>query len=460
MGDEQKKAPRVGLLGRLALHYGMITKGQLLECLRAQASGMPPDRLGKVLLEDGYITNEQLDKLVRKQAELKQRSSEKSKAPQQGEEASGPTEGEKPKAAPRPVVKSKPLSEAPPQGSGVPGEIWVSLRDAHQDGASDVHFQTGSKPFIRRSGRIQMIGAEPMARDVVIQLVEAILDDAKLSLLQEEGQVDGGWDMGEGLRCRYNCFEGIRGPGVVLRLVPTVIPTLEDLGLPSILARFTGYSQGLVLVTGPAGCGKSSTVAALVQLLNEERKENILILEDPTEFIYHPESCNILQRQIPDHSTTYATALRAALREDPDVIVIGEMRDLETVSLALSAAETGHLVLGTMHTRDGPGTVERVIGIFPPDQQGQVRSMLSESLRGVVSQRLLRRAEGKGRVPAVEILFNNHAVANQIRENRTYQLGNIMQMGHAQGMCSMKDSLIRLQEEGTVTKKEVARAQA
>ena len=456
MGDEQKKAPRVGLLGRLALHYGMITKGQLLECLRAQASGMPPDRLGKVLLEDGYITRDQLDKLIRKQAELKQRSSEKPQGPQEAETP----KAEKLKAAPRPVVAARPMGEAPPQGSAVPGEIWVRLRDAHRDGASDIHFQTGSKPFIRRGGRIQMVGADPMDRDTVIQLVEAILDDAKLTLLQEEGQVDGGWDLGEGLRCRYNCFEGIRGPGVVLRLVPTEIPTLEELGLPSILARFTGFSQGLVLVTGPAGCGKSSTVAALVQLINEERKENILILEDPTEFIYHPDSCNILQRQIPDHSTTYATALRAALREDPDVIVIGEMRDLETVSLALSAAETGHLVLGTMHTRDAPGTVERVIGIFPPDQQGQVRSMLSESLRGVVSQRLLRRAEGKGRVPAVEILFNNHAVANQIRENRTYQLGNIMQMGHSQGMCSLKDSMIRLMEAGTVTKKEVARAQA
>ena len=354
----------------------------------------------------------------------------------------------------------KDLSEAPPSRSGIPGALWILLRDAHRDGASDIHFQSGSKPFIRRLGQVQMVGSEPLEQAVVIQLIEAMLDDAKIATLQKEGQVDGGWDIGDGLRCRYNCFEGVRGPGVVLRLVPMAIPTLEDLGLPSILARLTGFHQGLVLITGPAGCGKSSTVAALIQLMNEERKENILVLEDPTEFIYRPHACNIVQRQIPDHSASYASALRAALREDPDVILIGEMRDLETVSLALSAAETGHLVLGTMHTRDVAGTVERVIGIFPPDQQGQVRSMLSESLRGVVSQKLLKRAEGKGRVPAVEILFNNHAVGNLIRENRTFQLGNILQMSHSQGMCSMKDSLAQLQKAGLVTRKEVARALA
>lgn len=454
MSEEKKQAPRVGLIGRLAIHFKMITKEQLLRCLREQNMKVPPDRLGQVLLEGGYITQSQLDQLLRKQEELKQRSPDKAPA----REAPAPAAVA---ARPRPpAAVHKDLSEAPPSRSGIPGALWILLRDAHRDGASDIHFQSGSKPFIRRLGQVQMVGSEPLEQAVVIQLIEAMLDDAKIATLQKEGQVDGGWDIGDGLRCRYNCFEGVRGPGVVLRLVPMAIPTLEDLGLPSILARLTGFHQGLVLITGPAGCGKSSTVAALIQLMNEERKENILVLEDPTEFIYRPHACNIVQRQIPDHSASYASALRAALREDPDVIVIGEMRDLETVSLALSAAETGHLVLGTMHTRDVAGTVERVIGIFPPDQQGQVRSMLSESLRGVVSQKLLKRAEGKGRVPAVEILFNNHAVGNLIRENRTFQLGNILQMSHSQGMCSMKDSLAQLQKAGLVTRKEVARALA
>ena len=457
MSQEKKQAPKVGLLGRLAIHFKMITKEQLMRCLREQNMRVPPDRLGQVLLDGGYITEDQLAQLLKKQEELKQRSGDKG-APKQ--EAPAQTEAASPASKPAPAPPVKPMTEAPPTRSGIPGELWVLIRDAHKDGASDIHFQTGSKPFIRRGGNVQMVGSEPLAADTIIQLIEAMLDDAKIKILQTEGQVDGGWDIAPGLRSRYNCFEGVRVPGVLLGLVTTEIPTLDDLGLPSILARLTGFHQGLVLITGPAGCGKSSTVAALIQLMNEERKENILILEDPTEFIYRPHSCNILQRQIPDHSASYASALRAALREDPDVIVIGEMRDLETVSLALSAAETGHLVLGTMHTRDVPGTVERVIGIFPPDQQGQVRSMLSESLRGVVSQRLLKRAEGKGRIPAVEILFNNHAVGNMIRENRTFQLGNILQMSHSQGMCSMKDSLARLQAEGLVTRKEVARAQA
>jgi twitching motility protein PilT len=454
VSDEKTQAPRVGLIGRLAIHFKMITKEQLLRCLREQNMKVPPDRLGQVLLEGGYINQSQLDQLLKKQDELNKRSADKGPAREAPAAAASA-------APPRPVAPARtPLRESPPSRSGIPGALWSLLRDAQRVGASDVHFQAGSKPFIRRMGRIQMVGTEPLGSDVVIQLIEAMLDDAKIKALQTDGQVDGGWDVGDGLRCRYNCFEGVRGPGVVLRLVPMSIPTLEELGLPSILARLTGFHQGLVLITGPAGCGKSSTVAALIQLMNEERKENILVLEDPTEFVYRPHACNILQRQIPDHSTSYASALRAALREDPDVIVIGEMRDLETVSLALSAAETGHLVLGTMHTRDVAGTVERVIGIFPPDQQGQVRSMLSESLRGVVSQKLLRRAEGKGRVPAVEILFNNHAVGNLIRDNRTFQLGNILQMSHSQGMCSMKDSLARLQADGLVTRKEVARALA
>lgn len=444
MSDEKKQAPRIGLLGRLAVHYGMITKEQLAQCMRKQGRQMPPQLLGKVLMEEDYITQAQLDQLVRKQEEMQQRAREKT--------------AEEDSVAPAPPP-AKPLAQAPPQDVRIPQEFWTLLRDAQRDGASDLHLQSGSKPFVRRNGRLQMVGADPVSTEQVVEMVDAVLDDSQIDVLKREGQIDGGWNVGDGLRCRFNCFESIRGPGVVLRLVPGEVPSLEELGLPSILARLTGFNQGLVLVTGPAGCGKSSTVAALVQLMNEERKENILILEDPTEFIYTPRSCNILQRQIPDHSASYATALRAALREDPDVIVIGEMRDLETVSLALSAAETGHLVLGTMHTRNAPGTVERVIGIFPPDQQGQVRSMLSESMRGVVSQRLLRRSDGKGRVPAVEILFNNHAIGNLIRENRTFQLGNMMQMGHSQGMCSMKDSLARLQSEGIVTRKEVARAQ-
>jgi twitching motility protein PilT len=258
-------------------------------------------------------------------------------------------------------------------------------------------------------------------------------------------------------RFRANLYRQQRGVDAVLRFISAQPPTLDDLGLPARLAKFTTYHQGMVLVTGPSGCGKSSTMAALVNLINEERREHILTIEDPIEYVHPSKRCLVNQRSAGHHTDSFARALRAALREDPDVIVIGELRDLETVSLALSAAETGHFVLATLHTDNAIRTVNRLVGTFPADQQDQVRTMLSESLRAVISQRLLPRADGQGRVPALETMVVTRAVGNLIRENKTFQIHSILQTGASQGMCLLDNSVRELLQQGVITAEEAAR---
>jgi twitching motility protein PilT len=248
-----------------------------------------------------------------------------------------------------------------------------------------------------------------------------------------------------------------RGVDAVFRYIPPEAPSLDDLGLPLALARFVNFHQGMVLVTGPAGCGKSSTLAALVDLINEERHEHILTIEDPIEYLHPSKRCLVNQRSVHSHTESFARALRGALREDPDVIVVGELRDLETISLALSAAETGHLVLATLHTNNAIRTLNRIIGAFPADQQGQIRMMISESLRVVISQRLIPRADGQGRVAAIENLVINRAVGNLIRENKTFQIHSVLQTGASQGMMLLDDSIKALLDAGTITRDEALR---
>jgi twitching motility protein PilT len=258
-------------------------------------------------------------------------------------------------------------------------------------------------------------------------------------------------------RFRANLYRGLRGLDGVFRFISPEPPTLEQLGLPARLAKFTTYHQGMVVITGPSGCGKSSTMAALVNLINEERREHILTIEDPIEYVHTSKQCLVNQRSAGDHTQSFARALRAALREDPDVIVIGELRDLETVSLALSAAETGHFVLATLHTDNAIRTVNRLVGAFPADQQDQVRTMLSESLRAVISQRLLPRADGKGRVAALETMIVTRAVSNLIRENKTFQIHSILQTGASQGMALLDSSIRELVSKGLVKAEDAAR---
>ncbi len=352
-------------------------------------------------------------------------------------------------AAPAPARAR--AGESPAEGSD---DLLALLRRGVEAGASDIHLHAGTPLRLRLAGRF-----EPQA-DAVIdparseQAVLSAMTGEQRALFEERGELDFAYTVPNLGRFRVNAYRQQRGTDGVFRSLPPTPPGLEDLGLPSTLAKFTNYHQGLVLVTGPANCGKSSTLAAMVDIINEERREHILTIEDPIEVLHPSKRCVVNQRNVGPHTESFARALRAALREDPDVIVIGELRDLETISLALTAAETGHLVLGTLHTNNAIRTLNRIVGVFPADQQDQIRNMVSESLRAVVSQRLVTAADGTRRVPALEILVMNKAVGNLVRENKTFQILSVLQTGASQGMCLLDDSLNALVAEGTITREE------
>lgn len=285
----------------------------------------------------------------------------------------------------------------------------------------------------------------------------AALSDEQRSAFESEGELDLAYTVPGVGRYRTNIYKQHRGLDGLFHIVPMNPPSLAELRLPNELARLTTYSQGLILLTGPSGCGKSATMAALLNVINEERADHILTIEDPIETIHPCKRSVVNQRQVGRHTESFHRALRAALREDPDVIALGELRDFETISLALTAAETGHLVLATLHTNNAIRTIDRLVGSFPSNQQAQVRTMLSDSLRGIVSQRLVPTADGEGRVPALEVLISTKAIANLIRENKTFQLRDILQTGQAQGMCLLDGSLAELLKAGTITRDEAIR---
>ena len=288
-------------------------------------------------------------------------------------------------------------------------------------------------------------------------MIREVLTPEQLGALDAHGQVDFAYTIPGIGRFRSNAYRQQRGLDAVFRAIPPEPPTLADLGLPDNLARFCNYHQGMVLVTGPAGCGKSSTLAALLRIINEDRHDHIITVEDPIEYIHRSKLCVVNQRQVGRHTGSFARALRAALREDPDVIALGELRDLETISLALTAAETGHLVIATLHTSNAIRTINRILGVFPPEQQDQIKTMVSESLRAVISQRLVTRADGQGRVPALEVLVCNKAVGNLIRDNKTFQIRSVLQTGATHGMCLLDASLADLVKKGVITAEEAAR---
>lgn len=332
------------------------------------------------------------------------------------------------------------------------------LKKARDSGASDLHMSAGAKPFLRINGQINFLNM-PVLTDEQNRLYFAqIMNDKQWAHFVEKNDWDGSIDLGKEYgRFRTNVMKQRRGTSGVFRVIKQKVPRLADLGLPESLEKFTTYHQGLVLVTGSTGSGKSSTLAALIDLINESRQDHVITLEDPIEYIFHGKKCNVTQRQIEIHTQSWGNALRASLREDPDVIMIGEMRDLETVELAITASETGHLVFGTLHTTNATRTIDRVLDVFPPKEQAQIRAMVSESLKGVISQQLVPKADGKGRVAAVEILMWTPAVGNLIREKRTFQLFSVMQTGRKLGMQLMDDSLADLLKAGQITKEEARR---
>ncbi len=317
--------------------------------------------------------------------------------------------------------------------------------------ASDLHITVGLSPSIRVHGDIEPLPLPVLTRDDTHTLVHGIMNDAQKARFEGKRDIDFSLDFGEAGRFRVNAFFGRQGVGAVFRLIPSRIRSIAELGIPSIVSQMAEFERGLVLVTGPTGSGKSTTLAALVDQINSERKGHILTVEDPIEFVHAHKACVVNQREVGAHTESFSTALRAALREDPDVILVGEMRDLETISLAVSAAETGHLVFGTLHTSSAPQTVDRIIDVFPPHQQSQVRAQLAESIRGVVAQQLIRTIDGTGRAAALEIMTGTAAVRNLIREGKTYQLQSVIQTAVKEGMQTLDQSLRDLLRAGRIT---------
>ncbi|MCP4005446.1 MAG: type IV pilus twitching motility protein PilT [bacterium] len=336
--------------------------------------------------------------------------------------------------------------------SGPTAEIDARLAAAAAEGASDVHFHSRARPRVRLRGQLIEKDEPELSPEKAASLILPMLSEEDRATFEEHGELDFSYSLDGVGRFRTNVYRQLRGIDATMRRISPTPPTLESLNLPSALAKFTNFHQGMVLLTGPTSCGKSSTMAALVNMVNEERAEHILTIEDPIEYLHESKRCLVNQRNVKRHTESFARALRAALREDPDVIVIGELRDRETVSLAMTAAETGHFVLATLHTDNAIRTVNRIVGSFPPDQQEQVRSMLSESLRAVISQRLVPTVDGQAQVPATEVMVVNRAVGNLIRENKTVQIRSLMQTGLAQGMNLLDTSLSELLKNGTISR--------
>ena len=325
------------------------------------------------------------------------------------------------------------------------------LADGVSNHASDVHLHAGGALKQRINGEF-VVTEETVDSDAIERMVSASLTPEQRVILSRDGELDFCLELPGVGRFRANVYRQQRGIDAVFRTIPEKPPTLEDLGLPDSLKKYTDFHQGMVLITGPAGCGKSATLAALVNYINEQRNDHILTVEDPIEILHPSKNCLVNQRHAGHHTKSFARALRGALREDPDIIVIGELRDLETISLAMTAAETGHFVLATLHTANAVRTVNRMIGAFPSNEQDQVRAMLSESLRAVLSQRLVRTADGKSRVPALELLVINRTIGNLIRDEKTVQIRSSMQTGKAHGMYLLEQSLNDLVAAGTITR--------
>ena len=318
---------------------------------------------------------------------------------------------------------------------------------------SDLHLKTGTPPLVRIDGELQKLKHDPMSGEQVKNLIYEIMPERNQREYEAVNDTDFTYQLEDLARWRTNAYHDLNGPAVAMRLIPFDIMTVEDLGLPKPIVDLTELPKGIVLCCGPTGCGKSTTLAALLHEVNRRRNDHIITIEDPVEFVHESEECIVSHRQVGTHCESFKRALREALREDPDVILVGEMRDLETTALAIQCAETGHLVFSTVHTTTATSSVNRIIDQFPPDQQEQIRMMLAGTLRAVIAQTLCRRKK-KGRVAAFEILYVHSAVANQIREKKTYQLPSIIQTGKKYGMCMMNDSLMDLVKDGIISLQE------
>jgi len=456
------------LFGRIALHYKLVTPDQLNEAAARRTQDGAGRRLSDLLVDNGVLTAVQLQKLLAVQQDyIAKRDAAAQMAPlappvTEARVTAPVMETPEPEslytpAEPEPEPKPEPQGPPPFRWREAERRLDAILEYAVERQASDIHVHSAAPLKMRINGRLQEIEEEVLDRDLAAAVLGEVLTPEQKSALETLGQVDFAYTLPGRGRFRSNAYRQQRGTDAVFRAIPPEPPTLASLGLPESLARFANFHQGLVLITGPAGCGKSSTLAAMINIINRERHDHIITVEDPIEYLHRSQKCVVNQRQVGRHTGSFARALRAALREDPDVIALGELRDLETISLALTAAETGHLVLATLHTSNSIRTINRVLGVFPPSQQEQIKTMISESLRAVISQRLVPRADDKGRVAALEVLVCNKAVGNLIRENKTFQIRSVLQTGSAQGMCLLDGSLAELVKQKVITREEAAR---
>src|SRR6266513_506490 len=325
------------------------------------------------------------------------------------------------------------------------------MLETMRQGASDLHLTAGSPPLIRIRGRLTPLDTPMLMPQAVREVVYSILTDEQRKRLENDWQIDFAYSLPGAARFRVNAYFQRASIGAAFRLIPSDMPRLDSLALPPVLSEFTRKPRGFVLVTGPTGSGKSTTLAAMLDVINERRHEHIMTIEDPIEFLHRHNNCIVNQRELGADAQSFALALKAALRQDPDVILVGEMRDLETMSTALTAAETGHLVFATLHTQDTAQTVDRIVDAFPPTQQHQVRVQLSIALQGIVTQQLLKTADGQSRVCACEVLVPTPGVRNLIREGKTHQLYSALQTGGSHGMQTMDAALVDLVRRGAIT---------
>ena len=444
-------------IGEIAVEMGLLSTDQLNLMLRDQATLDRHLPLGELLRRFGLLRQSQVDDLLARQATRR----------------SGALRGP-PSAVPPPpeyrliddgddgesifeddewrVVETVEYrledEEIPDALAPLHPTLRSLLAHALDRGGSDLHLQTGSVPWVRVQGLIDDHGHRAMTGHEVGEVLATVLDADQVDELEQQGDVEATWtDPETGLRLRVNAFLGQTGAGVSMRLIRSEVPDLDSLLLPDEVARLVDFHQGLVLVTGPSGSGKSSTTAALVRRINETRPLHVVTLERPVEFVHPPGKASIQQREIGRDSASYASALRSALRQDPDVLVVGDLTGREVVVAALNAAETGHLVLGMMPTRDVTSTLDRLVATFPPRQRQQARGILAQSLRGILTQHLMRHVHG-GLVPVVELLFNTPAVANLIREGHTHMIPNVIKTGRPHGMYRFEDSVAELRRRG------------
>jgi twitching motility protein PilT len=329
-------------------------------------------------------------------------------------------------------------------------KIDAFFRLMHEQGASDLHLVSGQQPIIRIRGDVERVKYDVLENDALKAILYEIAPEHKVKIFEETGDVDFAYEIPGLARYRANFFQQKFGVAAVFREIPSKILTCQELGLPAVISKLASLPRGLVLLTGPTGSGKSTTLAAIIDEANRTRRDHIITVEDPIEFVHTSRGCIVNHREVGIHTKSFSAALRAALREDPDIILVGELRDLETISLAVEAASTGHLVFGTLHTTSAAKTVDRIIEVFPTNQQAQIRSTLADGIRAVIAQILFKRVDIKGRCAALEILIANSAIRNLIRESKTFQIPSLIQVGKKYGMQLLDDGIMDLLNKGWI----------